>query len=109
MPRTRSLAWSELKIGILTIVAIVIAAVAIILLTGGRGFPWQRYSLKVRFASVPGLKSGSPVRLAGVEVGSVYSVELSGEQVDVVLKINRRRQDLITTASVARLGSVSML
>ena len=27
MPRTRSLAWSELKIGVLTIVAIVIAAV----------------------------------------------------------------------------------
>ena len=29
MPRTRSLAWSELKIGVLTIVAIVIAAVTI--------------------------------------------------------------------------------
>ena len=27
MPRTRSLAWSELKIGVLTIVALVIAAV----------------------------------------------------------------------------------
>ena len=36
MPRTRSLAWSELKIGILTIVAIVIAAVTIFMLTGGR-------------------------------------------------------------------------
>ena len=29
MPRTRSLAWSELKIGVLTIVAMVIAAVTI--------------------------------------------------------------------------------
>ena len=109
MPRTRSLAWSELKVGILTIIGIVIAAATIILLTGGRGFPWQRYSLKVRFASVPGLKSGSPVRLAGVEVGSVSSVELSGEQVDIVLKVNRSRRDLIRSASVARLGSVSML
>jgi len=33
MPRTRSLAWSELKIGVLTIVAIVIAAVLIFSLT----------------------------------------------------------------------------
>jgi len=109
MPRTRSLAWSELKVGILTIIGIVIAAATIILLTGGRGFPWQRYSLKVRFASVPGLKPGSPVRLAGVEVGSVATVELSGEQVDVVLKVNQSRRPLITSASVARLGSVSML
>ena len=37
MPRTRSLAWSELKIGVLTIVAIVIAAVMIFSLTGGEG------------------------------------------------------------------------
>ena len=37
MPRTRSLAWSELKIGVLTIVAIVIAAVLIFVLTGTRG------------------------------------------------------------------------
>src|ERR1700682_282001 len=109
MPRTRSLAWSELKVGVLTIIAIVIAAATVILLTGGRGFPWQRYSLKVRFAGVPGLKPGSPVRLAGVEVGSVSSVELSGEQGDVVLKVNQIRRDLITSASVARLGSVSML
>jgi phospholipid/cholesterol/gamma-HCH transport system substrate-binding protein len=109
MPRTRSLAWKELKLGVLTIVAIVIAGLTVILLTGGRGFPWQRYSLKVRFASVPGLKAGSPVRLAGVEVGSVYAVDLSGEHVDVVLKVNQSRRDLITSASVARLGSVSML
>ena len=75
MPRTRSLAWSELKIGVLTITAIVIAVATIFLLTGGRGFFWQRYNLKTRFANVAGLKSGSPVRLAGVEVGTVTSVD----------------------------------
>ena len=46
MPRTRSLAWSELRIGVLTISAIVIAAVLIFSLTGTRGFFWQRYPLK---------------------------------------------------------------
>ena len=65
MPRTRSLAWTELKIGVLTIAAVVITAVTIFFLTGDRGFPWQRYSLKTRFANVPGLKAGSPVRVAG--------------------------------------------
>ena len=42
MPRTRSLAWSELKIGVLTIVAVAIAATLVFTLTGSRGFFWQR-------------------------------------------------------------------
>jgi len=109
MPRTRSLAWSELKIGVLTIVALVIAAVTIFMLTGDRGFPWQRVALKTRFASAPGLKPGSPVRLAGVEVGTVTEVSLSGEEVDVSFEVNESVRDRITTGSVATLGSVSLL
>lgn len=109
MPRTRSLAWSELKIGVLTIAAIVITAVTIFMLTGSSGFWWQRYSLKSRFTNVAGLNPGSPVRLAGIEVGSVTGVELAGEQVDVVFEVNKRHRAQITSGSVARLGSVSLL
>jgi phospholipid/cholesterol/gamma-HCH transport system substrate-binding protein len=109
MPRTRSLAWSELKIGVLTIVAIVITGLTIFMLTGGRGFFWQQYYLKTRFQNVAGLKPGSPVRLAGVEVGSVDSVALAGSQVDVTMSVNQAYRPQITTASVASLGSVSLL
>jgi phospholipid/cholesterol/gamma-HCH transport system substrate-binding protein len=109
MPRTRSLAWSELKIGVLTIAAVVIAAATIFLVTGGKGFFWQRTSLKTRFTNVAGLKPGSPVRLAGVEVGSVTSVDLAGEQVDAVFEVNKDYRNRITTESRATLGSVSLL
>src|SRR6476661_5912353 len=110
MPRTRSLAWSELKIGVLTILAITIAAATIFMLTGGRGFFWQRYNLKTRFDNVAGLKSGSPVRVAGVEVGTVSSVDdFVGEQVDVVLEVNKSMRERIRTQSTAFLGSVSLL
>jgi phospholipid/cholesterol/gamma-HCH transport system substrate-binding protein len=110
MPRTRSLAWSELKIGVLTILAVTIAATTIFMLTGGRGFFWQRYHLKTRFDNVAGLKSGSPVRVAGVEVGTVRSVDdFVGEQVDVELEINKSMRQRITTGSIASLGSVSLL
>lgn len=109
MPRTRSLAWAELKIGVLTIVSIVIAAVLIFSLTGARGFFWQRYDLKARFSNVAGLTSGSPVRVAGVQVGSVTSVEFAGDQVDVTFEVNRNVQPRITTNSTASLGSVSLL
>jgi hypothetical protein len=60
MPRTRSLAWSELKIGLITIIAIVMAATLIFLLSGEGGFFWQRYSLKTVFNTVAGLKAGAP-------------------------------------------------
>ena len=110
MPRTRSLAWSELKIGVLTILAIAIAAATIFILTGGRGFFWQRYNLKTRFDNVAGLKSGSPVRVAGVEVGTVTKVDdFVGEQVDVTFEVNKSMRGRITSGSVATLGSVSLL
>jgi phospholipid/cholesterol/gamma-HCH transport system substrate-binding protein len=109
MPRTRSLAWSELKIGVLTIFAIVIVAITIFMLTGGKGFFWQRYSLKTRFGNVAGLKPGSPVRVAGKEVGSVTGVDFAGEQVDIIFQVNKEIRDRITSESLATLGSVSLL
>jgi phospholipid/cholesterol/gamma-HCH transport system substrate-binding protein len=109
MPRTRSLAWSELKIGLLTIVAIIVAAATIFSVMGTRGFFWQRYTLKTRFANVAGLKAGSPVRLSGVEVGSVTDVVFNGDQVDVIFELNKDNRSKVTTASTAVLGSVSLL
>jgi phospholipid/cholesterol/gamma-HCH transport system substrate-binding protein len=109
MPRTRSLGWSELKIGGLTIVAIAIAAVLVFSLTGTKGFSWQRYSLKTTFPNVAGLAPGSPVRVAGVEVGSVTAIDFAGEQVDVTFTIKKELRDRITQKSIARLGSVSLL
>jgi phospholipid/cholesterol/gamma-HCH transport system substrate-binding protein len=109
MPRTRSLVWSELKIGVLFIAAIVIAGLTIFLLVGQRGFFWERYSLKARFDNVSGLNAGSPVRVAGVQVGSVSEVVLVGEKVDVTLQVKKNQRERITTGSVAKLGSVSLL
>src|ERR1041384_187046 len=109
MPRTRSLAWSELKIGVVTILAIGIGSLTILMLTGSRGFFWQRYKLKTRFDNVAGLKSGSPVRIAGVEVGSVTDVALTGGKVDVTMEVNKDQRSRVTEMSTAKLGSVSLL
>jgi phospholipid/cholesterol/gamma-HCH transport system substrate-binding protein len=109
MPRTRSLAWAELKIGVITIGALIIGAVLIFSLTGTRGFFWERYTLKTRLSNVVGLAKGSPVRVAGMQVGSVKEVQFVGEQVDVLFDMRDDLRDRITTGSIARLGSVSLL
>lgn len=109
MPRTRSLAWAELKIGLVSIFALVMTTVLVFLLSGEGGFFWQRMSLKTVFANIAGLKEGAPVRLAGVEVGSVTGLAFVGDRVEVVMEIGRDNAPRITTASTASLGSVSLL
>ena len=109
MPRTRSMAWSELKIGLLTLIAIVIAAGVIFLLSGEGGFFWQRYTLKAQFPNAGGLKTGAPVRLAGVEVGSVTAIEFSGDKVEVTFELSKDQRARVTDQSVAIIGSVSLL
>lgn len=109
MPRTRSLAWSELKIGVLALFALTMAGVLIFAVGGEGGFFWQRYPLKTSFASVPGLKSGSPVRVAGVEVGAVTRMQFGSSGVEVWFEISREAQRLVTDRSIAVLGSISLL
>lgn len=109
MPRTRSLAWTELKIGLVSVFAIAMATVMVFLLSGEGGFFWQRYSIKTVLANVAGLKPGAPVRVAGVEVGSVAAVRFSGDRVEIELQVGREHAPRITSASVASLGSVSLL
>jgi phospholipid/cholesterol/gamma-HCH transport system substrate-binding protein len=109
MPRTRSLAWSELKIGILAVIAIFLAVTMIFLVGGQGGFFWQRYHLKTKFPNVQGLKGGGLVRVAGVEVGQVKGIEFVGADVEVDMEVLKSMQNRITSESRAYLGSLSLL
>jgi len=109
MPRTRSLAWSELKIGIIAVTAMVLATMIIVAVGGAAGFSWQRYELKTKFPDVKGLKTGAVVRVAGVEVGKVTGVEFSGAEVEVLLEVKKGNEQRITSDSRASIGSLSLL
>ena len=109
MPRTRSLGWTELKVGILAVVAVAIATTVIFLVSGEGGFFWQRYSLKTKFDNVAGLKPGAPVRVSGVEVGTVKGVAFNGTDVEVTFQLSREMQPRITTKSTAVIGAISLL
>jgi len=61
------------------------------------------------FSNIPGLKPGAPVRVAGVEVGSVVDTPFVGDRVEVIMEVGRDQAERITTGSVASLGSVSLL
>lgn len=109
MPRTKSLAWAELKIGLLSILALGIAATLIFALSGSGGFSWQRYPLKTIFTNISGLNEGAQVRIAGVPVGSVTDIAFVGDRVEVSFEIREEMRPRVTDRSTAVLGSVSLL
>jgi phospholipid/cholesterol/gamma-HCH transport system substrate-binding protein len=109
MPRTRSLAFSELKIGIIAVTAIALATMLILAVGGQAGYFWQQYPLRTKFTNVQGMKSGAIVRIAGKDIGKVTSVELSGSLVDVGLTLNKKVRPLVTANSRASIGSLSLL
>jgi phospholipid/cholesterol/gamma-HCH transport system substrate-binding protein len=109
MPRTRSLAWAELKIGMLALFAIVMAALLVFAVGGEGGYFWQRYPLKARFGNIATVRAGTPVRVAGIEVGVVTDVVFAGEAVDAWFEVADDVRPLITNRSVAVIGAISML
>ena len=109
MPKTRSLAWSELKIGIVAAIAVGLTSLLVVSVGGTGGFPWQQYQLKTRFTNVQGLKTGAVVRVAGVEVGKVDEIKFVGSEVEVDLKVNKDQRERIRTESRASIGSLSLL
>ena len=109
MPRTKSLAWSQLKIGIIGVIAIALATALILAVGGQAGFWWERYTLKTRFANAAGMKPGAVVRLAGKDVGKVTAVDFAGKEIEIGMDIHEDVKPLITTESRAFMGSLSLL
>jgi phospholipid/cholesterol/gamma-HCH transport system substrate-binding protein len=79
------------------------------MVSGSGGFFWQRYGLKTVFPDIQGLKVGAPVRVAGVEIGSVKKIDFIGDKVEVAMEVGKEQMERITDRSTASLGSISLL
>jgi len=110
----QSMAWKELRVGIVAILGFVILAAALVLVSGGRGLFTPKYTVKTHLENASGLRRGSLIWLAGVEVGSVDAVQVSrsddpSRAVEVHMKIDRAFQQSIRRDSQATLGSIGLL
>lgn len=122
MPKTRkSVSLSELRVGILVFVSVVILILLILNASGDINPFAKKLHLKARFADANGLREGSEVRLAGVRVGKVDRISLlppsdvpNAPRVEASMTINntidgRPAADRIRTDSTAQQGSPSLL
>src|SRR6185503_9780984 len=111
--KSRALTWTELRVGVVVIFSLLVLAFTILYVGGGGGSPMSpKYEIHALMTDVNGLKPGAPVRLGGVEVGTVTDVGFSDKypgQVEVKMKIERSAQPRITSASRMALGSLGLL
>ncbi|MCL5096290.1 MAG: MlaD family protein [Candidatus Omnitrophica bacterium] len=78
----------ETRLGIFFALAFV-AAIIIIEMLGGLEFLKGGYPIRALFNTVHELKVGDPVKMAGVQIGTVERINLSGIKVEVTMKIER--------------------
>ena len=111
MPSQKQLKWSQLKVGIVVVVASITLATLVVLMSGG-GIFTSKLLLKSYFPDAGGLAEGAPVRLSGVDIGNVKRILVVADKpltpVEVTMKVNtnykfflrKDSQTILTTAGV---------
>src|ERR1044071_9942976 len=121
MAARRSLAWTELRVGILVITSFLLLAVAIFYVSGQSGFFVPTYKVVAYFQNANNLKSGAEVSLEGVTIGNVQTVSVSRatdpktgladpkKAVEAVLKLDAKYKNIIRSDSMATIGTIGLL
>jgi len=96
----------EVRIGLFLLVAFLIV-IALFELLGRETLFTRSVEYRTSFKSIPTLKLGDPVRLAGVDVGTVRDIRIIGARVEVVLRLKAGTP--VKTDSVATIKLTSLL
>ncbi|MGE5558696.1 MAG: MlaD family protein [Bacillota bacterium] len=96
---------SETKVGLLTVVALVLFVMTTLFITN---ISPKGHIVEARFSRIEGLQAGAPVKLAGLDVGRVIKIYFDDQEVIVKMRIYNRNDVklgkktgvVITSASV---------
>jgi phospholipid/cholesterol/gamma-HCH transport system substrate-binding protein len=101
---------SELKVGIFVFVALAIGVTLVFAIGSQQNLFTSKTSYKALFIDVGGLREGSPVRIAGVSVGTVTRIDLDKSgKILVTFGISANATRLIRKGSIASIASKGML
>ena len=103
----------EIKVGVLTLAALVVFATAIFVVGDRQQLFSRKSRYTIHFVSTAGLSRGASVQLNGVDVGQVAAVDLpatvSEEGITVVISVDRRFEIHIREDSLARIKTLGLL
>jgi phospholipid/cholesterol/gamma-HCH transport system substrate-binding protein len=110
---TRDARATNLRVGVFLAIGLLVAAAAIFLLGSKNGLFEGRSTLYVHFADINGLVAGAPVRLAGLDVGTVQNIEFPDDpnktEAEVTLSVKTKYLPRIRQDSVAIVDSKGLL
>ena len=117
MPSQQEVRWSQLKIGIVVVIASIILVTLLFLMTSssGLGILSHKLTITTYFENSAGLKMGAAVNLQGVTIGTVKSVTVVSQPdrkltpVRVVMKLNDKFNPDLKKDSKASLTTVGVL
>jgi phospholipid/cholesterol/gamma-HCH transport system substrate-binding protein len=112
LPSQKQLKWSELRVGLTVIIASLVLAVLLFLMSGTSGLFSHRITLVSYFDNAEGLRPGAPVRLNGVDIGNVSAIRIVPDKdkqitpVEVIMKVSTKygfnlRRDSVTSLDTA--------
>lgn len=114
MTQRKQLTWTELRVGLFVLAAMILLAVTVLYVTGADILS-AKYRLRTYLAEVEGLKTGAPVRLDGVQIGNVDAIRMNPkpadrtQNIEVVLRIDNDFQNEIRSDSRASLITEGLL
>ncbi len=114
MPSQQEVQWSQLKVGVLVIVALAALTALVFLMSGTTGGIFTgKITLRSYFENSAGLKVGAPVNLEGVTIGTVTTVKIVPARkltpVEVTMKIGSKFREAVHTDSTSSLETIGVL
>ncbi|HUI82405.1 MAG TPA: MlaD family protein [Bryobacteraceae bacterium] len=114
MPDRSKVRWSQLKVGIVALTAIIITGVMIFLLTSKTGLFKRNILLRTYMEDASGMQDGTAVRLNGITVGYLDSLRLTNSTnpkrvVEFDMLVEERYQNDIPVDSVAGISAANLL
>ena len=114
MAQRRSLAWTELRVGVLVITSFALLALAIFYVSGQAGFFVKKYTITAYFQNANNLRGGAEVSLEGVTIGNVDRVVISKQSdpnkaVEARLKLDEQYKNIIRSDSKVSISTIGLL
>ena len=106
----RQLMWSNLKVGIVVTVALLILLFTVFFAGTIENLFSPKIEIKAQIKDVRGLRKGSPVWISGIEIGSVKSIDLHAEYGTLVtISIDKNSAKFVRKDSTASIQTIGLL
>jgi phospholipid/cholesterol/gamma-HCH transport system substrate-binding protein len=115
VPSEKQVRWSQLRVGITVLVALITLAVLIFLMTGTTGLFTKKFVVRSYVDNAGGLRVGAPVRLEGVDIGNVIGIRVVADPnrrvapVEVTMKITTKYADTMRSDCQVELTTAGVL